>query len=100
MLVQNLLREDAPLAPNEWNSIDQAVVNTAKERLVCRRFISVFGPLGAGVQAICQDIFAGVDAGQMSLLGEEDIHPVHAETRSFKPIPIIYKDFVIHWRDI
>jgi uncharacterized linocin/CFP29 family protein len=100
MQVQNLLREDAPLTPEEWNRIDQVVVSVARERLVGRRFISVFGPLGAGVQAVYQDIFAGVDAGQVSLLGEEDIHPVHAETRSFKAIPIIYKDFVIHWRDI
>ncbi|MCL6630237.1 MAG: bacteriocin family protein, partial [Armatimonadetes bacterium] len=35
-----------------------------------------------------------------SLLGDEDIHPIRVENRTFMPIPSIYKDFRIYWRDI
>ena len=100
MLAQNLLRHEAPLSAEEWNQIDQTVVRVASSRLVGRRFINVFGPLGAGVQAIHQDTFAGIDSGSISYLGEEEIHPVHAEARQFLTVPMIFKDFVLHWRDI
>jgi len=100
MLKENLLRSEAPLTSEEWERIDQTVVDAAKSRLVGRRFISVFGPLGAGVDCIHQDTFAGADVGGMSLLADEDVHAVHAETRKFIPVPIIFKDFLLYWRDV
>lgn len=100
MLQENLLRHESPLTPEEWDRIDQVIVQVAKSRLVGRRLISVFGPLGAGIQVYHQDTFTGADTGGVSLLGEEDIHPVHAEMRTYSPIPLIYKDFQIFWRDI
>ncbi len=100
MLKEILLREDAPLTPEEWGAVDEVVVRVARNRLVGRRFIQIFGPLGAGVQNIHQDTFAGADSGAVSMLGEEDIHPVHTELREFKPLPLIYKDFWIYWRDV
>ncbi len=100
MLKENLLREDAPLTPGEWNSIDEIVNRAAASRLVGRRFIQVFGPLGAGMQCMHQDTFAGADSGAVSMLGEEDIHPVHTELREFKPLPLVFKDFWIYWRDV
>lgn len=100
MLETNLLRGEAPLTTEEWNQVDQVVVQVAKSRLVGRRFINVFGPLGAGIQCYHQDIFAGADSGEISLLGEEEIHPVHVESRKYMPIPIIFKDFWVNWRDI
>ena len=100
MLTENLLREDAPLTAEEWNQIDEIVVRVARRQLVGRRFLDVFGPLGAGVQCIHQDIFGGIGMGGVSLLGEEESDPVHAEARTFTAIPIVYKDFEIYWRDI
>lgn len=100
MLPQNLLREDAPLSAAEWARIDEVVVEVARKRLVGRRFIPVFGPLGAGLQSVSQDTFVGADVGSVSILGEDDAHPVHAEARRVIPIPLIYKDFRIYWRDI
>ncbi|HUV05527.1 MAG TPA: family 1 encapsulin nanocompartment shell protein [Armatimonadota bacterium] len=100
MVPENLLREDAPLTAEEWTRIDETVVQVARNRLVARRFISLYGPLGAGVQCVHEDTFAGADAGAVSLLGEEDVHPVHAEVRDFMAVPLIFKDFQIHWRDI
>jgi uncharacterized linocin/CFP29 family protein len=100
MLKENLMRNDAPLTPDDWNLIDQTVIQVAKRQLVARRFVTLFGPLGAGVQCIHQDVFAGVDSGTVSLLGEEDIHPVHSEAREFRSVPLIFKDFWLFWRDI
>ena len=100
MIEQNLLRNEAPLIEDEWELIDETVVRVARKQLVGRRFIDVFGPLGAGVQAVQQDVFAGVDVGDISLLGEEETHAVHAETRTFMPLPLLYKDFWIYWRDL
>lgn len=100
MLKENLLREDAPLTPDEWISIDETVVRVARNRLVGRRFIQVFGPLGAGLQSVHQDTYAGADSGAVSMMGEEDTHPVHTELREFKSLPLIYKDFWIYWRDV
>jgi len=100
MLEQNLLRSEAPITAEEWDAIDRTVVAMAKSQLVGRRFINVFGPLGAGVQSYHQDVFAGTDSATISMMGNEDIHPVHAETRKFVTFPIIFKDFMIFWRDI
>lgn len=100
MLEKNLLRDESPLTEEEWKLLDETVVRVAGKQLVGRRFIDVFGPLGAGVQTVQQDIFAGVDVGDISILGQEDTHPVHAETRSFVPLPMIYKDFWVYWRDL
>lgn len=100
MLRENLLREDAPLSQDEWNAVDRVVIETASSRLVGRRFIDVQGPLGAGVQSVHQDTFVGGEAGAISMLGEDEDHAVHAEARTLVHIPMIYKDFLIHWRDI
>ncbi len=100
MLKENLLRSDAPLTDDEWRQVDQTVVAAATSRLVGRRFISVFGPLGAGVACIQRDTFAGADVGGISVLAEEDVHPVHPETRNFVSVPIIFKDFWLYWRDL
>ena len=47
-----LAREDAPFSSDVWDEIDKTVVDTLKKHLVCRRFLSLFGPLGAGVSFI------------------------------------------------
>ena len=46
-----LSREAAPFSEELWASIDQAVVEAAKEVLVGRRFMPFFGPVGPGLNA-------------------------------------------------
>jgi uncharacterized linocin/CFP29 family protein len=72
----------------------------ARRSLIGRRFIDLYGPLGAGVQTVPLDQFAGVEAGAVDLVGELETAPVFAERRTFKTIPLVYKDFLLHWRDI
>ena len=43
-----LARESAPFSSEIWERIDNAVIENLKRHLVCRRFLSLYGPLGAG----------------------------------------------------
>jgi uncharacterized linocin/CFP29 family protein len=95
-----LLRDQAPLSAQQWQALDATVTETARRELVGRRFIPVYGPLGAGVQAVPDDRFAGADEGAVDLLGNAENASVRLSVRRYLPIPIIYKDFVIPWRDL
>ncbi len=95
-----LNHEDTPLTDDEMQRLHEAVVKAARRRLVGRRFIELFGPMGSGVQAIPYDEFTGEGVAAVDLTGEGDTGSVLTDRRSFKPLPIIYKDFVLHWRDL
>jgi len=41
-------RNDAPISAELWQQIDETVINNAKQHMVCRRFLNIYGPLGAG----------------------------------------------------
>lgn len=45
-------RDMAPLSEEQWKQLEEVVVSTAKELLVGRRVLPLFGPLGAGVAAV------------------------------------------------
>ncbi len=91
---------DTPLTEQELERLHESVIKAARRRLVGRRFIELFGPMGAGVQAIPYDEFTGEGEASIDLTGEGDTGSVITDRRSFKPLPIIYKDFVVHWRDL
>lgn len=95
-----LQRDQAPLTGAQWNLLDSAVVSTARSSLVGRRFISLVGPFGPGVEALPSDTLSGTRAGQVDLLGNEESEIIGVERRRFLPIPLIYKDFWLHWRDL
>ena len=99
--MQDLLyRGDAPLSAQEWSVIDGVVTNAARRMLVGRRFLDVFGPLGAGLQDIDYNVFGPLDEAKISLLGETDVNPIQPLRRVHEHIPMIYKDFVLFWRDL
>lgn len=92
-------RESAPLREEDWKQIDQLVVEVARRQLVGRRVVPVFGPLGAGAQDVDYDVFAGTDEAVVSTLGEAS-DPVHARRRVHEHLPMIYKDYMLYWRDL
>jgi uncharacterized linocin/CFP29 family protein len=100
MDVKYLNREEAPLEPGDWELIDSTIVNVARRILVGRRFLNLYGPLGAGVQDVDYDTFTGTGAAQVEVFGETETSFVRAEKRVHENIPIIYKDFMLYWRDI
>ena len=60
----------------------------------------MLGPLGAGAQVVPDDIFRDADRGGLDLLGEDDVGIVRGTERRYLPIPLLYKDFRLHWRDL
>jgi uncharacterized linocin/CFP29 family protein len=92
--------EENPLNDQEWENINRVVIEVARKRLVGRRVVDLHGPLGPGIQTIVHDHFAGTTIGRVGLLGEEESDPVRSVRRESGIIPIIYKDFILHWRDI
>lgn len=91
---------ESPLREEEWIRINETVVSAARRALVGRRFIDLYGPLGAGVQTVPEDQFTGSERGAINLVGESETSKVISDKRTFKTIPLVYKDFVLHWRDI
>jgi uncharacterized linocin/CFP29 family protein len=95
-----LSHNEAPISDAQWDELDRMVVEIARRQLVGRRFINIFGPLGAGVQFITQERLEGTNKGTVDILGEDSADPVVATRRTSLHIPLIYKDFVLYWRDI
>jgi uncharacterized linocin/CFP29 family protein len=98
--MDHLMRDQAPLRPEQWQALDEIVVRIARQSLVGRRFIPIYGPLGAGVQAVPDDRFRGSSDGAVDLLGDSESATVQLSVRRFLPLPLIYKDFILHWRDL
>ncbi len=93
-------RQSAPLTPEEWARIDEAVVNTARSMLVGRRVIGILGPLGAGVYSMPYSVFSGKSQAGVDMIGEKEDLAVEPDRRATINLPILYKDFKILWRDV
>src|SRR6476661_6053187 len=89
-----------PLREEEWARLNETVIQVARRSLVGRRLIDLYGPLGPGVQTVPHDEYSGVSPGAVDIVGEQETAPVFTDARRFKTIPLIYKDFLLHWRDI
>jgi uncharacterized linocin/CFP29 family protein len=90
---------DSPLSREEWQSLDQTVIEMARRQLVGRRFIDIYGPLGEGVQTVTNDMYEETRFGALSLRGES-LELSQPSRRVSLTIPILYKDFVLYWRDL
>jgi len=99
-VAEYLQRDQAPFGPAEWAAIDQAVVRTAQSVLVGRRFINLVGPFGPGIEALPNDVLTGGGGGRVDLLGNAEDEQLSIGSRRFLPLPLLYKDFWIHWRDL
>ena len=87
-----LSRESAPFSEALWNKINDTIINSARKHLVGRKFLDIYGPLGAGVSSIVYD--------KGTAFEEEKDGIVRTANRSFVELPQIYEDFTISWRDI
>jgi uncharacterized linocin/CFP29 family protein len=95
-----LKRQEAPLSQSDWERLDSIVIETVRKHLIGRRFIDLSGPYNSGIQYVSQDIIESGNSGACGLFGEIDCGVVKVKERKYLPLPIIYKDFKIHWRDI
>lgn len=103
-----LMRNEAPLTAEEWDRLDELVVQAARKMLVGRRFLPLCGPLGAGMQTVALDTYAwskgcihyeGTDpcAHEACAAGCE---PISLAGRRHLALPLLHKDFSLSWRDI
>lgn len=90
---------DSPLSREEWTELDQTVFESVKKQLVGRRFIDIYGPLGEGVQSVTNDIYDSPEQGAISFHGEDSQLSIPSR-RVTLTIPMLYKDFILYWRDI
>ncbi|MEB3206041.1 MAG: family 1 encapsulin nanocompartment shell protein [Vampirovibrionales bacterium] len=95
-----LSHSEAPIALEQWQEIDNMVIDVVRRQLVGRRLLHLFGPLGAGVQSITLDHFESAGPGTLDLLGEADGQPIQSVSRQVLQLPLIYRDFVLNWRDL
>ncbi|HHW01741.1 MAG TPA: bacteriocin family protein [Thermoanaerobacterales bacterium] len=95
-----LNRQASPLSDEQWEAFESVIISTARQQLVGRRFLSIVGPLGAGVQHINIDALSGELEAETDLEGEDESGVIVQARRSYKSIPILYKDFKVNWRDI
>ena len=93
------LYPDSPLSNQEFTQLDQTVIDAARRQLVGRRFIELYGPLGRGVQSIFNDIFSENLEAKMDFQGSFDTD-IESSKRVNYTIPLLYKDFVLYWRDL
>ena len=87
-----LARESADLSDGLWNRSDETVIGTARNQLTCRRFLKVFGPLGAGVTTVAVD---GVNKEEVL---EDGIGRIVGRTQL--ELPLFYEDFTLLSRDM
>jgi len=87
-----LSRGDAPFDEALWQQIDAAVTGAAREIMVARRFLPLYGPLGPGAA------FTKID----SYGKEEETGEGFAVMggRLLSQIPQLYEDFWLYWRDL
>jgi uncharacterized linocin/CFP29 family protein len=91
--------QDLPLTNQDLERLEQTVIEAARRQLVGRRFIELYGPLGRGVQSIYNDIFMENYEAKMDFQGSFD-PVIETSKRVNYTIPMLYKDFVLYWRDL
>ena len=64
-----LSRNDAPISAELWKDIDATVIDNAKQHMVCRRFLNIYGPLGAGASYVAVDSAAKDEEKPLPLIG-------------------------------
>ncbi len=87
-----LARDSAPFSSEIWAQIDQTVIETAKKHLVCRRFLNIFGPLGAGTSVV------SINSSKSDESLDDGIGTMTG--RRIVELPQLYEDFTLFWRDL
>ncbi|HST21560.1 MAG TPA: family 1 encapsulin nanocompartment shell protein [Blastocatellia bacterium] len=87
-----------PLTFNEWEALNH-IIKIVGNSTVSRRIIEATVPLGAGIQTVPNESLVGITEGYKSILGSNGL-AIKPGIRDSGIVPIIFKDFIIHWRDL
>lgn len=92
---------ELPLSPEQAEQMLQAAVHEVRRTVVGRKLISLFGPLGAGVESVPLETIKEDAGANIDLEGKPDANPIGTHEReTYIRVPIVYKDFFLHWRDV
>lgn len=89
-----------PLTEQQWQFLQQEVIREARRTLVARRFLGIYGPLGPGIESVALEEYGPDRDAEIELEGRHDADPIVAVREKYVRIPILYKDFIVHWRDV
>jgi len=89
-----------PLNEVQWTHFQEEIVREARRTIASRRFLGIFGPLGPGMDAVRLEKYGPDQNAQLEMVGQSDPEPILAIEESLLRIPILYKDFIIHRRDV
>jgi uncharacterized linocin/CFP29 family protein len=97
-----LMRDDAPLTREDWEKLDELVIEAARKLLVGRRMITLTGPFGAGLQTVTLD---SLEVGKACVHepdceGDCECPAVQISERKTLALSVIHKDFWLRWRDV
>ena len=94
-----LLDESAPIedAPQERHDAygfgklkQEELVREARRTLVARRFLGVYGPLGAGIESVALEEYGPDRDAEIEIVGKHDPEPIVAVRERYVRVPIIY----------
>ncbi|MBX3076521.1 bacteriocin family protein [Candidatus Obscuribacterales bacterium] len=92
---------ELPLSPEQANAMLQAAVMEVRRTVVARKLMALFGPLGAGTETVSLETIKKDSPAEIDLEGKPDPSPIGAhEKETYVRVPLIYKDFILHWRDV
>ncbi|MCS7083842.1 MAG: encapsulin, partial [Aquificaceae bacterium] len=57
----------SPLTEEEWKDLEEAIYETGRQVLVCRRFLRLIGPIGPGHQVVSFDVLSNFEIGACEL---------------------------------
>ena len=89
-----------PLSEAQRVRLESEILKEMRRNLTARRFIDVFGPLGAGLETVSYETYGDDAMAEVDLEGGRDARVIQADSEVYKRFPLIYKDFVFHWRDV
>ena len=85
-----LTHEHLPLSAERWRELNMAVVESRPAPPGGRRFLDLYGPLGAGASSRCTTTFTGTERAAIGVLWRGADRPVRTAGRQMLTIPILF----------
>ncbi|MDW8245650.1 MAG: family 1 encapsulin nanocompartment shell protein [Sandaracinaceae bacterium] len=89
-----------PLNSEQIEHLREEIIKEAKRTLVGRRMIGIYGPLGGGIDTVGVERYGPDEDAEINFQSGTDPKPVRGSDVTVLRIPILYKDFILHWRDV
>ena len=96
--MSTFIHSSDPLSVSDWSSL-QRTVSAVGNATIVRKFVQATEPMGAGTQTLPLDRLIGITEGYRGAAESPKIR-IEASPITGEIVPIIFKDFVIHWRDL